>query len=84
MGPLFQYANGTPLTQSNFTAEFCRALERIGEPMKLFGTQLQSRGSYQSSKPRSRRCHNQTAGEVEMFGIPGIHKDAASQLGSTD
>jgi len=29
-GPLFQYANGTPLTQSNFTAEFRRALGRIG------------------------------------------------------
>ena len=29
-GPLFRYANGAPLTQSNFTAEFRRALQRIG------------------------------------------------------
>jgi len=29
-GPLFQYVNCTPLTQSNSTAEFHRALKRIG------------------------------------------------------
>jgi len=40
--------------------------------MKLLGTQLQSRGSNQSSKPMSKQCHNQTAGNVKEFGIPGM------------